>query len=84
MSLFLLSNVWFRLGKVHVELNIWEEEEGIFHCSEEKNSQNLFQCRKMVLVRVPNLRISFFCNLHYYGKLGFPKTFNVIKNDTVI
>lgn len=26
----------------------------------------------------------FFYSLPYYTKLGFPKTFNVIKNDTVI
>lgn len=82
VSLFLLSNIWFNLGKVPIELNIWGEGE-IFHCSEEKNL--LFQCKKLFFFRTASkLNYIFLCNLHYYGKLRFPNTFNVIKDDIVI
>lgn len=58
VSLFLLSNIWFNLGKVPIELNIWGEGE-IFHCSEE----NLFisvQKAFFFSEQLPNSTIYFY------------------------
>lgn len=58
VTLFLLSNIWFNLGKVPIELNIWGEGE-IFHSSEKKKS--FISVQKAVFSeQLPNLTIYFY------------------------